>query len=161
MSYTTSTNVSPTEVTAPHPEDVRRARQEELNHQLTRRQEVMQEVLSGLDDTTDIRDPDSRRRHVRQVSVHTLRRLRSFVGSNEPNQEGASGNGLPAGMWDSNAGGADGITEVNVSELQELNRLLRLEIEYLKLQQQSAWAQGLSDDPPPRYTPIERRGQQT
>ncbi|KAF5331005.1 hypothetical protein D9619_005240 [Psilocybe cf. subviscida] len=159
LSYT-STNDAPATISPAQSEGVRRARQEELDHQLTERQEVMREVLSDLNSTMDRRYSDNRQRHVRSVSVHTLRRLRSFVGHDVSQQEVRGGSGRqPVVAGDANVRGSEGKTEVNVVELQELNRLLRLEIEFLKLQQESAWAQGLSDDPPPGYTPQARTSQ--
>jgi hypothetical protein len=54
-----------------------------------------------------------------------------------------------------------GVTEeeadMSVPDMKEVIRLLREQIRVLKEQQQSAWAQGLSDDPPPGYTPMARR----
>ena len=43
--------------------------------------------------------------------------------------------------------------EMSMEEMREQLRVMREQIEYLREQQRSAWAQGLSDDPPPGYTP--------
>jgi hypothetical protein len=43
--------------------------------------------------------------------------------------------------------------EMSMVEMREQLRVMREQIEYLREQQRSAWAQGLSDDPPPGYTP--------
>jgi len=47
--------------------------------------------------------------------------------------------------------------DMSVPDMKEVIRLLREQIRVLKEQQQSAWAQGLSDDPPPGYTPMAMR----
>ncbi|KAF5330548.1 hypothetical protein D9619_005238 [Psilocybe cf. subviscida] len=158
LSYV-GTNDSSAAMSSPHTDDLRRARQEELNHQLTARQEAIRELSSDLDSITKGHDYDISRQHVRRVSGVTLHRLRSLAGRDAQQREGGD-NGHVVTVGDLGARGAEGPTEVNMIELQELNRLLRLEIESLKLQQQSAWAQGLSDDPPPGYTPP-MRNQQT
>jgi hypothetical protein len=41
-----------------------------------------------------------------------------------------------------------------VSDLKELIRTLQEQIDYLRDQQQSSWAQGLSDEAPPQYTAV-------
>ncbi|KAF9478487.1 hypothetical protein BDN70DRAFT_836028 [Pholiota conissans] len=43
--------------------------------------------------------------------------------------------------------------EMSMSDMREQLRSMREQIAYLQDQQRSAWAQGLSDDPPPGYTP--------
>jgi hypothetical protein len=45
--------------------------------------------------------------------------------------------------------------QMSVPDMQEAIRSMREQIHVLREQQQSAWAQGLSDDPPPGYTPME------
>jgi len=42
--------------------------------------------------------------------------------------------------------------EMNMAEMREQLRVMKEQIGYLREQQRSAWAQGLSDDPPPGYT---------
>ena len=42
--------------------------------------------------------------------------------------------------------------EMGIGEMREQLRIMKEQIEYLREQQRSAWAQGLSDDPPPGYT---------
>jgi len=55
--------------------------------------------------------------------------------------------------------GEDGMIEeemiMSVPDMQDVIRSMREQIRVLREQQQSAWAQGLSDDPPPGYTPME------
>ncbi|RDB27678.1 hypothetical protein Hypma_003230 [Hypsizygus marmoreus] len=43
--------------------------------------------------------------------------------------------------------------DVELMEMREQMRLMREQIEFLRTQQQSDWAQGLSDNPPPGYSP--------
>ncbi|RDB22152.1 hypothetical protein Hypma_010655, partial [Hypsizygus marmoreus] len=43
--------------------------------------------------------------------------------------------------------------DAELTELREQMRLMRQQIEFLQTQQQSDWAQGLSDHPPPGYSP--------
>jgi hypothetical protein len=45
--------------------------------------------------------------------------------------------------------------QMSMPDMQEAIRSMRAQIHVLREQQQSAWAQGLSDDPPPGYTSIE------
>ena len=45
-----------------------------------------------------------------------------------------------------------GEEETSIGEMREQLRVMKEQIEYLREQQRSAWAQGLSDDPPPGYT---------
>lgn len=47
--------------------------------------------------------------------------------------------------------------EVSVSDMRMEVMLMREQIALLRSQQRSAWALGLSDDPPPGYTPMETR----
>ncbi|KIK01260.1 hypothetical protein K443DRAFT_31313, partial [Laccaria amethystina LaAM-08-1] len=44
-----------------------------------------------------------------------------------------------------------------VTDMRMEMMLMREQIALLRAQQRSAWALGLSDDPPPGYTPIETR----
>jgi hypothetical protein len=46
-------------------------------------------------------------------------------------------------------------THMSVPDMHEVIRSLKMQIRVLREQQQSAWALGLSDDPPPGYTPME------
>ncbi|KAF5331008.1 hypothetical protein D9619_005245 [Psilocybe cf. subviscida] len=120
-------------------EDLRRARQEELSRHLAAMQQEMMELSSGLYNHASGANgegngpPD----YVKRVSVKSLRHLKTAGGTS------SSSSSITA------VGGPDGDAEVKVEDMKDLIRSMRLEIEYLQLQQQSAWAQGLSDDPPP------------
>jgi len=46
--------------------------------------------------------------------------------------------------------------EMGMAEMREQLSAMKEQIGYLREQQRSAWAQGLSDDPPPGYTPTSR-----
>lgn len=53
--------------------------------------------------------------------------------------------------------GAEGGTvgeEMSMSDMREQLMLMRAQIAYLQDQQRSTWVQGLSDNPPPGYTPV-------
>ena len=46
-----------------------------------------------------------------------------------------------------------GEEEMSMGEIREQLHVMQEQIEYLKEQQHSAWAQGFSDEPPPGYMP--------
>lgn len=50
----------------------------------------------------------------------------------------------------------EGEQEMSMAEMREQLSAMKEQIGYLREQQRSAWAQGLSDDPPPGYTPALR-----
>ena len=50
---------------------------------------------------------------------------------------------------------------LSVTDMRMEMTLMREQIALLRAQQQSAWAQGLSDDPLPRYTPVETTRRRT
>jgi hypothetical protein len=47
--------------------------------------------------------------------------------------------------------------DMSVSDMKEEIRSMKEQIRLLKEQRRSPWAEGLSDDPPPGYTPTEMR----
>jgi len=53
--------------------------------------------------------------------------------------------------------GHTGEEGLSVSGMRVEIMLMREQIALLRAQQRSAWALGLSDDPPPEYTPMEMR----
>ena len=54
-------------------------------------------------------------------------------------------------------GAIPGEANLSVSDMRAEVRLMREQIQLLREQRRSAWALGLSDDPPPGYTPMETR----
>ncbi|KAF8630443.1 hypothetical protein AX17_005420 [Amanita inopinata Kibby_2008] len=69
---------------------------------------------------------------------------------NSPASQGAtegSGRGVAGAESESEAGAGEGM-----EELKEQVRSLSTQIEHLRVQQQSDWALGLSDEPPPAYS---------
>ena len=49
------------------------------------------------------------------------------------------------------------VVDMSVSDMKEEIRSMKEQIRLLKEQRRSPWAEGLSDDPPPGYTPTETR----
>lgn len=130
-------------------EDLRRERQEELTRQLAEMHQEMLELSSGLDCHASGANGEEAgcSQDLKRISVKSLRHLQAMAGTSNS----SSSSSITA------IGGPDGDAEIRVEDMKELIRSLRLQIEYLQLQQQSAWAQGLSDDPPPGYTPMVSR----
>jgi hypothetical protein len=106
-------------------EDIRRARQNELDQRLRDVQEEMAFLSS------DITGEKSGRHR-------SLRRQRTV---NRDQQAAIGGEGE----------GED--EEMTMEEMRDQLRQVKDQIAFLREQQRSAWAQGLSDDPPPGYTP--------
>lgn len=128
-------------------EDLRRARQEELEQRLQSTQQEMREILHEID------------RH--GAGVPPGRRPLPI-----PGQQGSQGSQSQATLATWGLGTAAGgearysaaptDDDMTVDELKETLREMRAQVEYLHQQQQSAWAQGLSDEPPPGYSAITR-----
>jgi hypothetical protein len=73
-------------------------------------------------------------------------------------EESSAGPGRSVSLRRQTSGEAGIIEEemhMSVPDMQEAIRSMREQIRVLREQQQSAWALGLSDDPPPGYTPME------
>lgn len=73
-------------------------------------------------------------------------------------EESSTGPGRPVSSRRQTSGEAEIIEEemqMSMPDMQEEIRSLKEQIRVLRQQQQSAWAQGLSDDRPPGYTPME------
>ncbi|KAF8912180.1 hypothetical protein CPB84DRAFT_1742791 [Gymnopilus junonius] len=108
-------------------EATRRARQQELDQRLRTMQQEMAFLASDITGEKSPVGPGGQR------NVSVRRRPTS--------------NGTARG--ESEEGGE----ELTMAEMREQLRQMRHQISYLREQQQSAWAQGLSDDPPPGYEP--------
>ncbi len=104
-------------------EATRRERQNKLDQQLRSIQQEMMYLSS------DVRNGEKGARH------HSVRR-RQTVDRGAPVAEAEEPEG-----------------EISMEEMQEQLRNMRAQIAYLQEQQRSAWAQGLTDDPPPGYSP--------
>lgn len=125
-------------------EDLRRARQEELEQRLQSTQREMREILDEID------------RH--GAGKPPRRRPLPIPGQQDGSQSQASlaGWALGAAAGDVRYSPAPTDEQMTMDELKETLREMRAQVEYLHQQQQSAWAQGLSDEPPPGYSAITR-----
>lgn len=112
-------------------EDIRRQRQQELDEQLR----TVQEEINFL--TSDISGQKPGRHQ-------SIRRQRT-----QNRGQTQEGDGVR------NIASEDGAEDEDMSmeEMREQLRTMKNQISHLREQQRSAWAQGLSDDPPPGYSP--------
>lgn len=106
-------------------EAIRQARQRELDQHL---RSVQQEMAALAAEISNDQATPTRRPSIRQYS-------------SARNQSGAVA-----------AANEVEDREMNMDEMTAQLRIMREQIDYLTAQQQSPWAQGLSDDPPPGYT---------
>ena len=99
------------------------------------------------------------REEIRRVRQQDLdNRLRVVQHNIVQLEESSAGPERSVSLRRQTSGGAEIIEEemhMSVSDMQEAIRSQREQIRELREQQQSAWALGLSDDPPPGYTPME------
>ena len=73
-------------------------------------------------------------------------------------EESSAGHGRSVSLRRQTSGEVEIIEDemqMSMSDMQEAIRSMREQIRVLREQQQSAWALGLSDNPPPGYTPME------
>jgi hypothetical protein len=82
-------------------------------------------------------------------------RLRVVQHNIEQLEESRTGSGRSVSLREQISGEAGEEIHMSVPGMQEAIRSLREQLRILREQQQSAWALGLSDDPPPGYTPME------
>ena len=95
-------------------------------------------------------------RRARQEDLHN--RLRVVQQNIVQLEESSAGPGRSVSLRRQTSGEAEIIEEemhMSVPDMQEAIRSMREQIRVLREQQQSAWALGLSDDPPPGYTPMD------
>lgn len=124
LSYGAETvNMSPTHASSDI-EATRKARQNELDERL---RSVQQEMMYLSSDVSNGEKGARHRGSVRRQQ--TLNR------------------GVPI----AEAGEPEG--EISMEDMQEQLRNMKAQVAYLQEQQRSAWAQGLTDDPPPGYSP--------
>lgn len=123
-------------------EDLRRARQEELEQRLQTTQQEMREILDEID------------RH--GAGQPPRRRPLPVPGQQQRTQSQATLAGWGAAGGEARYSAAPTDDEMTTDELKETLREMREQVENLRQQQQSAWAQGLSDEPPPGYSAITR-----
>ena len=87
---------------------------------------------------------DERLRVVQREVTHLTSELRGAKGGRQ----------LPVGRPRADAQGNQEVgeeEEMSMGEIREQLRVMEEQIEYLREQQRSAWAQGFSDEPPPGY----------
>ena len=123
LSYGAESDATSPTHTSSTVEATRRARQNELDQQLRSIQQEMMYLSS------DVRNGEKGARH------HSVRRRQTLD------------RGAPIAEAEEPEG------EISMEEMQEQLRNMRAQIAYLQEQQRSAWAQGLTDDPPPGYSP--------
>ncbi|EDR06595.1 uncharacterized protein LACBIDRAFT_294667, partial [Laccaria bicolor S238N-H82] len=112
-------------------EEIRRARQAELDNRLRTVQQEMQEMQElRMDMRPEKAGPG------RSLSLRRQRTLTRKTGEVEVTEEEV---------------------DMSVSDMKEEIRSMKEQIRMLKEQRRSPWAEGLSDDPPPGYTPTETR----
>lgn len=127
-------------------EDLRRARQEELEQRLQSTQQEMREILNEIE------------RHGAGIppGPRPLPTPGQQGSHRSQSQTTLAGWGLATAAGEVRYSAAPTEDQMTTDELKETLREMRAQVEYLHQQQQSAWAQGLSDEPPPGYSAITR-----